>query len=51
VYSEDPDTLLPQISLDLFRVGVKIASVRVVKPTLEDVFLRLTGRRIVEVEG
>ncbi|MBS7640086.1 MAG: ABC transporter ATP-binding protein [Candidatus Bathyarchaeia archaeon] len=51
VYSEDPDTLLPQISLDLFKVGVKIASIRVVKPTLEDVFLRLTGRRIMEVEG
>ena len=51
VYSEDPDTLLPQISLDLFRVGVKIASIRVVKSTLEDVFLRLTGRRITEVEG
>ncbi|MEM1601785.1 MAG: ABC transporter ATP-binding protein [Candidatus Bathyarchaeia archaeon] len=51
VYSEDPDILLPQISLNLFKAGVKIASLRVVKPTLEDVFLRLTGRRIMEVEG
>ncbi|MEM0085926.1 MAG: ABC transporter ATP-binding protein [Zestosphaera sp.] len=48
VYHEDPDTLLPQISLDLFKIGVRIVSVRIVKPTLEDVFLRLTGRRIEE---
>lgn len=46
VYHEDPDILLPQISLDFFKNGIRIVSVKINKPTLEDVFLKLTGRRI-----
>ncbi len=48
IYAEDSDTILSSVAFELFKAGIKLISIRVDKPTLEDVFLRLTGRRISE---
>ncbi|MDV3103410.1 ABC transporter ATP-binding protein [Thermococcus waiotapuensis] len=41
---EDPRSVLPLIVETLVKSGSEIKSIRVEEPTLEDVFLRLTGR-------
>lgn len=48
IYAENSDVTLSSVAFELFRAGVKITSLRVSKPNLEDVFLKLTGRRIGE---
>ncbi|MBO3754195.1 MAG: ABC transporter ATP-binding protein [Candidatus Brockarchaeota archaeon] len=48
VHTDDPDEDLPKTILILGEKGVRVLSVSVVKPTLEDVFLKLTGRRLEE---
>ncbi len=48
---EDPDTVLPGLVETVIRSGGSIRSVRVEKPSLEDVFLKLTGRRIEDAEA
>ncbi len=44
VYTHNPDSSLPEIVSTLHRFGCVIIAVRVRKPTLEDVFFKLTGR-------
>ena len=48
IYVEDSDVTLSSVAFELFKAEIKIISIRVTEPTLEDVFLRLTGRRISE---
>ncbi|MEM2922091.1 MAG: ABC transporter ATP-binding protein [Candidatus Bathyarchaeia archaeon] len=48
VHTDDPDEDLPKTILMLGEKGVRVLSVIVDKPTLEDVFLKLTGRRLRE---
>jgi ABC-2 type transport system ATP-binding protein len=45
---EDPDTSVPVILERLYSNGFHVLEFRIMKPTLEDVFIRLTGRRIEE---
>ena len=42
---------IPEIVLSACRVGVKIRSVSMHEPTLEDVFLKFTGKKIREAES
>ena len=49
IEAEDPRTLVPDLVYDLQSVGVDPESVEIRSPTLEDVFLNLTGRRLAEV--
>ena len=46
IYCKDPDKLVPEITSTAYRLGLSIRVLRVVKPSLEDVFLKLTGRRL-----
>ncbi|MEN2975149.1 MAG: ATP-binding cassette domain-containing protein [Candidatus Caldarchaeales archaeon] len=46
IYVEDLDEASPRILSSLIREGFKLNSLKIVRPTLEDVFLRLTGRRL-----
>mgnify|MGYP000642661830 FL=1 len=48
VHSRAPDADVPKIVSCVYKAGGEIKSLRVTKPTLEDVFLRLTGRRLEE---
>ncbi|MBO3800398.1 MAG: ABC transporter ATP-binding protein [Candidatus Brockarchaeota archaeon] len=48
LHTEDPDENMPKAILMLSENGIRISSVSVDKPTLEDVFLKLTGRRLME---
>jgi len=48
VHVNDPDEAIPKIVSELIRYKCKLNSLRVIRPTLEDVFLRLTGRRLIE---
>ncbi|HIC99678.1 MAG TPA: DUF4162 domain-containing protein, partial [Pyrodictiaceae archaeon] len=46
IHAQNPDEIVPNIVTTLYSHGVSLSSLRVLKPTLEDVFLRLTGRRL-----
>jgi ABC-2 type transport system ATP-binding protein len=48
LHSEDPDEDMPKTVFILSENRVRVLSVSVHKPTLEDVFLKLTGRRLGE---
>ncbi|RLF19919.1 MAG: ABC transporter ATP-binding protein [Thermoprotei archaeon] len=48
VHSRAPDADVPKIVSCVYKAGGEIKNLRVTKPTLEDVFLRLTGRRLEE---
>ncbi|MEM2612379.1 MAG: ABC transporter ATP-binding protein [Thermoproteota archaeon] len=48
LHTENPDEDMPKAVLMLSENGIRILSVSVDKPTLEDVFLKLTGRRLTE---
>jgi len=48
VYADSPREAVPGMVSALHASGVYVKSLRVVEPTLEDVFLRLTGRRLTE---
>ncbi|MBO3839950.1 MAG: ABC transporter ATP-binding protein [Thermoproteota archaeon] len=48
LHTENPDEDMPKAILMLSENGIRILSVSVDKPTLEDVFLKLTGRRLME---
>ncbi|HOO54924.1 MAG TPA: ATP-binding cassette domain-containing protein [Methanothrix sp.] len=45
------ESRIPEIVLGACRVGVKIRSVSMHEPTLEDVFLKFTGKKIREAES
>ena len=49
VETEEPEELVPVLVEKLNAVGVYPEAVQIRSPTLEDVFLNLTGRRLVEV--
>ncbi|NPA99236.1 MAG: ABC transporter ATP-binding protein [Crenarchaeota archaeon] len=51
IYCKDPDAIIPDITGMAYRLGLSIRVLRVVKPSLEDVFLKLTGRRLGENES
>jgi len=46
VLVEDPDEAVPKLINKLYESNYRVVSLKVVKPTLEDVFFKLTGRRI-----
>jgi len=46
VLADNPDEAVPKLIGKLYDSGYRVLSLRVVKPTLEDVFFKLTGRRI-----
>jgi len=48
VYVDDPDTSAPKVISRLLSHGYKLLSMKISPPTLEDVFLKLTGRRLRE---
>ena len=48
VFVKDPWEVIPEISNKLVSHGVLTEKIQVVEPTLEDVFIKLTGRRLTE---
>jgi len=46
LYVDDPDKVVPKIVDEIYSAGYRLVSMKITKPTLEDVFLKLTGRRI-----
>ena len=48
IYVRNPEAILPTATQRLIEAGARIREVRVAEPTLEDVFVRLTGRRLEE---
>jgi len=48
IYAQSPDEIVPNIVTTLYKYGISLSFLRVVRPTLEDVFLKLTGRRLEE---
>ncbi len=46
VLVRNPDVAVPKITSKLYSSGVKIVRLSVEEPTLEDVFIKLTGRRL-----
>ncbi|MEL9940664.1 MAG: ABC transporter ATP-binding protein [Ignisphaera sp.] len=46
VYVEDPDVVLPKLVERLYERGIRVDFVKVDRPTLEDVFHKLTGKRL-----
>lgn len=46
LYVEDADIVLPQIVEKSLKIGAKIKRIEIKEPTLEDVFIKLTGRRL-----
>ena len=48
VHVDNPDIVSPKIVSELVRIGVGLKTLKITMPTLEDVFLRLTGRRLTE---
>ena len=47
LYARDPDAVLPRVVEAALGVGARISAIRITEPTLEDVFLKLTGRRLI----
>jgi len=46
IYARDPDAILPKAVGTALSVKAKVMAIRITEPTLEDVFLKLTGRRL-----
>jgi len=46
IYVREPEAVLPKAIEVALRAGARISTVSVAEPTLEDVFLKLTGRRL-----
>jgi ABC-type multidrug transport system ATPase subunit len=51
VFSESPWENLTEISAKLNSQGVLTEKIEIVEPTLEDVFMKLSGRRLTEAEN
>ena len=51
IFVKDPWKLMPELSSTLFGKGILAEKIEVTEPTLEDVFLNLTGKRLVEGEA
>ncbi len=50
VYVDDGDSALPQVMSVLNKNNLTIQTVSLARPTLDDVFLKLTGRKLIETE-
>jgi ABC-2 type transport system ATP-binding protein len=48
IHVDEPETLVPALIRDLYSAGYHVAELRLRRPSLEDVFLKLAGRRIDE---
>ncbi len=48
IYVDEPEKTIPTIISLIYSLGGRIDFLKVIKPSLEDVFIKLTGRRIVE---
>lgn len=48
IFAKNPWEIMPEISKKLVLEGILTEKIEVVEPTLEDVFVKLTGRRLVE---
>jgi len=48
LYARDPDSVLPRVVETTVNLGAKVLAVHISEPTLEDLFIKLTGRRIEE---
>jgi len=48
VHVDDPDIVSPKIVSELVKEGIGLRTLKITTPTLEDVFLRLTGKRLIE---
>ena len=48
VFAKNPWRIVPEVSNKLISHGVLTEKIEVVEPTLEDVFIKLTGRRLTE---
>jgi ABC-2 type transport system ATP-binding protein len=48
IFVNDPWKLMPEVSSMLFAKGVLAEKIEVTEPTLEDVFINLTGKRLME---
>lgn len=48
LHVEDPKTCVPALIGELYSKGYSVVEFKLVTPTLEDVYLRLTGRRLEE---
>lgn len=48
LYVKDPDSVLPHVVETAVNLGAKVLAVHISEPTLEDLFIKLTGRRIEE---
>ncbi len=46
LYARDPDAVLPRVIEAALGAGARVMAIRITEPTLEDVFLKLTGRRL-----
>ncbi|BEP16733.1 ATP-binding cassette domain-containing protein [Pyrofollis japonicus] len=46
LHIDDPEKIVPRILEDLYSKGYHVLELRITRPTLEDVFLKLTGRRL-----
>jgi ABC-2 type transport system ATP-binding protein len=51
VFSENPWINMTEISAKLNSQGILTEKIEIVEPTLEDVFMRLSGRRLTEAES
>jgi ABC-type multidrug transport system ATPase subunit len=50
VYTHDAEKLTPDIVRSLDGIGCKVTHIETRKPSLEDVFFKLTGKAVREVE-
>ena len=48
IHTDDPDKTAPKVVSELLSHKYSLISLKISPPTLEDVFLRLTGRRLIE---
>ncbi len=50
IFTKNPWKIMPEITKKLISKGLLTEKIEVAEPTLEDVFVKLTGRRLVEEE-
>ena len=48
IHVDNPDIISPKVISEIVGEGMKLKTLKITMPTLEDVFLRLTGRRLAE---
>jgi ABC-type multidrug transport system ATPase subunit len=49
IFCEDPAVIMPKVVRALDSIGYKTERIEMLSPTLEDVFFKLTGKKIMEV--